>query len=138
MTSLLTKRPPSVWAATIIAVVFGLASIKSGGSVLFIDGEFRQQVGNYVPFVVWFNFLAGFAYLIAGIGLWKGQRWSVWLAALIAVTTLVTFALLGVYIVSGGSYEQRTIIAMSFRSLLWIAIAVLAWKTLLKPTAETD
>lgn len=138
MISFPNKRPPAVWAATLVAVLFGLATIKSGGSVLFIDGEFRQQAGNYVPFVVWFNFIAGFGYLIAGIGLWQGRRWSVWLAALIAVTTLVAFALLAVYIATGGSYELRTVIAMSLRSLVWIVIAVFAYKTLLKSATHTD
>ncbi len=45
-----TKRPIWVWITTIIAVVFGVMTIKSGGSVLFIDGEARHAAGNYVNF----------------------------------------------------------------------------------------
>ncbi len=122
------KRSPSVWLMTIIAVLFGLITIKSGGTVLFVDGEFRQQVGNYVPFVVWFNFIAGFAYVIAGVGIWKRKRWAVLLAALIALVTLVVFSIFTVYIFDGGLYEQRTLIAMSGRSLLWIFIGYFAYK----------
>ena len=58
-----------IWVVTVIAVVFGLLTIKSGGSVLFIDGIDREDAGNYVPFVLWFNFLTGFVYLFAGAGL---------------------------------------------------------------------
>lgn len=123
----LNKRPVSLWAVSIIAILFGLLTIKAGGSVLFVDGEARQQAGNYVPFVVWFNFIAGFAYLIAGLGLWKQQRWSVWLAILIAVATLMVFALFALHILNGGSYEQRTVIAMSVRSAVWIFIAAFAF-----------
>jgi len=123
MTPLLTKRTASLWAVTIIAVLFGLVTIKSGGSVLFIDGEARQNAGNYVPFVLWFNFTAGFAYLIAGAGLWKQQRW---------VATLVVFTLLALHILNGGHYELRTVIAMSLRSLVWILIGVFASKTILR------
>ena len=45
------KRPIWVWVTVIIAVVFGVMTIKSGGSVLFINGEARLAAGNYVDFV---------------------------------------------------------------------------------------
>ncbi len=127
-----TKRTVSTWVVTVIAVVFGVLTIKSGGSVLFIDGESRQQAGHYIPFVVWFNFIAGFAYVVAGVGLWKRQGWAVWLSALIAVTTLLIFALFALHINSGGNFEQRTVIAMSIRSLFWIVITLFAYRTVLK------
>ena len=60
------KRSLGTWVIAAVAVVFGLLTIKTGGAVLFIGGEFRQQAGNYVPFVLWFNFLAGFVYLSEG------------------------------------------------------------------------
>lgn len=52
--------------AAAFAVGFGLLTIKSGGSVL-LGGETARSAGNYVPFVVWFNFIAAFAYVAAGI-----------------------------------------------------------------------
>ncbi|MEO7200530.1 MAG: hypothetical protein ABIY56_10000, partial [Dokdonella sp.] len=49
-----------VWIRVIsaIAIAFGLLTIKEGGAVLFFDGAGREAAGNYVPFVLWFNFLA--------------------------------------------------------------------------------
>ncbi len=122
------KRTPSVWFITVVAILFGLVTIKSGGTVLFVDGELRQQAGNYVPFVVWFNFIAGFAYVIAGIGLWQQRQWAAGIAILIAAATLVIFAMFAAYIFGGGLYEQRTVIAMSIRSLVWIVIGYFAYK----------
>ena len=95
MMSMKSDRSIGIWMITSIAVVFGLLTIKSGGSVLFIDGTFREEAGNYVPFVVWFNFLAGFVYLIAGGGLWMQKHWAVWVSIFIVVATLVVFAILG-------------------------------------------
>ena len=132
MASSQSKRSLGTWIITAVAVVFGLLTIKSGGSVLFIDGEFRQQAGNYVPFVVWFNFLAGFAYLVAGIGLWKRQRWAVWLAIIIVASSLSVFALLGLHINGGGSYEIRTVIAMGARCSIWTVIALFSYRTMLR------
>ena len=126
-----TRRSPGIWIITIVAVLFGLLTLKSGGLVLFVDGVARQQAGDYVPFVLWFNFLAGAAYVVAGIGLWGQHRWAAWLAAAIAGSTLLVFALFGLHINDGGAYELRTVVAMSVRLILWVVIAWLAYRILL-------
>ncbi len=128
------ERPTWVWITTIVAVIFGVMTIKSGGSVLFINGEARQAAGNYVDFVLWFNFLAGFFYVATGIGIWLEKAWAAKAAITLAVLTLLVFAAFGVHILNGGEYEQRTVIAMSVRSLLWTAIAVTCWRQLLRRT----
>ena len=119
----INKHPLIFRAISLIAILFGLATIKSGGMVLFTSGAAHQAAGQYVPFVLWFNFSAGFAYLVAGAGLWLQQRWASWLALIIATFTLLIFAALGVYIYSCGAYEMRTIMAMTMRSTVWIVIA---------------
>ena len=124
-----------IWAISLVAVGFGLLTIKEGGMVLFGDAAARSAAGNYVPFVLWFNFVAGFAYVIAGAGLWMQQRWAAWLAVAIAAATALTFAAFGAHVYSGGAYEQRTVIAMSLRTLTWVAIAAIAWRRLLRRLA---
>lgn len=127
----------SLWirGAAVLAAVFGLMTIKEGGTVLFGDAAARAAAGAYVPFVLWFNFLAGFAYAIAAIGLWRRQRWAAWLAAGIAMATALTFAVFGVHVLAGGAYEQRTALAMALRTTVWTVIAALAWRQLPGPTA---
>ena len=120
------ERSFVVWLIAVVAVVFGLLTIKAGGAVIFVDGADRQAAGDYVPFVLWFNFLAGFVYIIAGTGLWLQKRWAVKLSVLIAVATVIIYALFGLHIFGGGLYEKRTIIAMSLRSVVWAVIAILA------------
>lgn len=119
-----------IWAISLVAAGFGLLTIREGGAVLFGDEAARAAAGNYVPFVLWFNFLAGFAYVIAGIGLWLQQRWAVWLAIVIAAATAFTFAAFGVHVYSGGAFEPRTVVAMSLRTLVWVTIATIAWRGL--------
>jgi len=129
MNLLQLKRPFWLGTIALFAILFGLLTLSSGGAVLF-EAEARQAAGNYVPFVVWFNFLAGFAYVAAGVGLWLRQRWAVWLSCLIAGATLVTFAAFGVYLLSGGSYEVRTVAAMSLRTVVWLVISAVAYQQL--------
>jgi len=120
------KRP--VWAtvAALVAMLFGVLTVFSGGRVLFGPEEARVAAGNYVPFVLWFNFLAGFAYVAAGAGLWLWRRWAAWLALGIAAATALVFAAFGVHVAMGGAFELRTVAAMALRTLLWAGIAVAA------------
>ena len=110
----------------VVAIAFGLLTIASGGVTLFGGDGPRQAAGAYVPFVLWFNFLAGFMYVLAGAGLWLQRRWAVNLAAGIAAATLLVFAAFEVHVLRGGAYEMRTVAAMTLRSVLWVAIAWLA------------
>ena len=121
------NRGIGTWIVSIIAILFGLLTLKSGGEVLFIDGAGREAAGNYVPYVLWFNFLMGFVYIIAGMGLWLQKTWAVWLSIFIAVATLIVFAIFGVNIFLGGLFEQRTVGAMILRSGVWLAISIFAY-----------
>lgn len=114
--------------AGVVAILFGLGTIASGGWTLFGGTEARAAAGAAVGFVLWFNFAAGFAYVLAGGGLLLKRRWAAWLSALIAAATLAVFAALGVHVLQGGAYEMRTVAAMVLRSVVWIAIAALAWR----------
>ncbi|MDP1995712.1 MAG: hypothetical protein Q8J90_00790 [Gallionella sp.] len=113
---------------SLVAIGFGLMTIKEGGMTLSGNEAAVSAAGNYVPFVLWFNFMAGFAYVIAGAGLWMRQRWAVWLAVAIAAATALVFAAFGVHVMGGGLYEKRTVIALSLRTLIWITIATIAWR----------
>lgn len=112
------------------AVLFGLLTIASGGRVLFGSDAVRQAAGATVGFVVWFNFVAGFAYVVAGLGLWLRRRWAVPLAGLIALATAVVFAAFAVYVRSGGAYELRTAAAMTVRVAVWAGIAWIGYRRL--------
>ena len=120
----------AIWMRVIslIAIGFGLLTLQEGGAVLFVDGVARQAAGHYVPFVLWFNFLAGFAYIVAGVGLWMRRRWAMWLAVAIAVASALVFLAFGVHVVLGGAWERRTVVAMTLRTLVWAGIAAIAWR----------
>jgi hypothetical protein len=129
-----SKRPFMITLLSIVATLFGIATIKEGGTVLFTEVG-KQGAGNYVPFVLWFNFFAGFAYILAGIMLFRLKSCSRRLSAVIAIATTIVFLLLGVHIMNGGAYELRTIVAMTLRSSIWAAIAFFALRAeILKPT----
>lgn len=108
-----------------IAMVFGAMTIFSGGRALFGDEQARAAVGNAVPFVLWFNFVAGFAYVLAGIGLWRRLPWAKPLAIGIAVCTALVGIAFAAHVLQGGAYEPRTVVAMLLRFSFWTATAIL-------------
>ncbi len=119
-----------VKSLAVVAVLFGLLTVLSGGRTLFGGEAARLAAGAIVPFVLWFNFIAGFAYVACGLGLWQRRRWSAPLAVFIAVATGLVFAAFGVHAWSGGTYEARTVGAMMLRTLLWAGIAGTAYRAL--------
>jgi len=124
---------PLKWLA-VAAVAFGLLTVISGGRALFGGAEARAELGNIVPFVLWFNFLAGFVYVLAGAALLLAKRWAAPMALFLAVSTVLVFLAFAVHIAAGGAYEARTLGALSLRSLFWIAVALVALRAM-KATA---
>mgnify|MGYP003666914361 CR=1 FL=1 len=119
----------SVWglkAAAVVGMVFGLMTIVSGGNALFGDAAARAAVGKAVPFVLWFNFAAGFVYVVAGAGLLFRRRWALWLSVAILVATILVFIAFAIHAQQGGLYETRTVGAMILRISVWAMIAYLA------------
>jgi len=112
-------------AVAALSGAFGVATIASGGRVLFGSDAARAAAGHYVPFVLWFNFLAGFAYLVAAAGIGLARRWAAPLSAGIALATLLVGLAFGAHVLGGGPFEPRTVAAMALRLTVWTAIAAL-------------
>lgn len=121
---------PGLRALAFLAIAFGALTIKEGGDVLFGPDAARAAAGDFVPFVLWTNFLLGFVYVAAGLGLWLRRRWGLLLAAAIVAVTLATFAAFVLHIALGGAFEARTLVAMSIRTLVWGSIYFAARKLL--------
>ncbi len=117
-------RPRWVVVLGWFAGVFGVATVFSGGAVLFVGGPVPAMAGNSVPFVVVFNFVAGFAYLTAAAGLLRGKPWTLPLSATIAALTILVFVAFGVHVLAGEPFEVRTVGAMTLRSALWVGITL--------------
>lgn len=126
--TLISPRGTGLWVAAGIAVVFGGLTIVSGGQALFGSAAAQGSVGNAVPFVLWFNFLSGFAYVLAGIGIFLRKPWAAALAAALALAILAVFAFFGLHVLRGGAFEARTVGAMVLRAAVWIGIAIYLWR----------
>ena len=109
-----------------VAIAFGLLTVVSGGTTLLG----ALEMGAVVLFVLWFNTLAGLAYVVAGVGLWQGRPWAYPLSLAIFAATLLVFAAFGLHVAQGGAFEMRTVFAMALRSTVWGGIALVARQVL--------
>lgn len=113
------KRPTAI-----VAGLFGITTILSGGMALFGGVAAKAAVGDAVPLVLWFNFLAGFGYVVGAAALFTLAPWARLVAWLIGISTLLVFAIFIVIAMSGAPFEWRTVGAMVLRSGFWLSIAI--------------
>lgn len=125
------KTPRHLRILAIVAIVFGTLTIFSGSRALFGDAQAQAAVGNAVAFVLWFNFLAGFAYVLTGFGLLRGRRWAVSASGLLAIATGLVGLAFGLHVMTGGAYEMRTVGAMTLRLAFWALMFFTARRALL-------
>jgi hypothetical protein len=119
-----TSSPGWTRPVAIAAGLFGALTIFSGGMALFGPSAAQQVAGDAVPFVLIFNFLAGFAYVAAAVALWLGHPWARSLALGIGLATLAVFAAFGVAVMRGTPFEMRTVGAMILRAGFWLTVAL--------------
>lgn len=117
------SRPIGLWIAAQVAEPFGLLTILSGGRALSGGTVAQAAAGNALPFVPWFNFLSGFVYGLArlGIALRKGLAGK--LGIRLAFAILAVFAVFGWHVLQGGADEMRNVGAMVLRLAVWVGIA---------------
>ena len=94
------------WIISLVAIIFGIMTLKSGYTTLFVAGA-KAAAGEVVLFVLWINFIMGFAYTGAGIGVLMGKPWAKNLSIGIAVITLLTYAAFGLNITLGGIWKMK-------------------------------
>ena len=123
----------SIWTSTPvikvlagIAILFGIATLASGGNALLELHGPEKPTAQIIPFVLYFNFAAGFAYIVTGAGLMLKRGWAPVSAMAIAVATIVVFLALGIWIWAGAAYEIRTVVAMSLRTAFWLGVSAVS------------
>lgn len=104
------------WLITaIILALFGLVTIGQGGAVLLDIGGQREAMGHIVPLVLKLNVAAGCLYVAAAIGMMMHKTWPQYVLLLALALMLYAAFFLYAHIQHHGAYEQRTVMALTFR-----------------------
>ena len=122
----------------IALLLFALLTLFLSGSVIFDLFGIRAKEGNYVPLVVWANFISSILYLVAAYGSLKMKKWSVWLLAVSVFILVAAFIGLRIHINNGGLYETKTVNAMLFRIGLTVFIAGASYLLIHKTISKNE
>jgi len=106
------------------AVAFGALTLISGGTVLFGPDKAASAAGAVVQPVLWFNFLSGGFYILAGIGVVFGFRWGQILTTVLALCLLLLCGYFAFHVLTGNPYEMRTLGALVLRTGFWVGLAI--------------
>ncbi|MEO9021214.1 MAG: hypothetical protein ABI237_14445 [Ginsengibacter sp.] len=115
-----------------VIALFGIATLFMSISVIFGLFDIREKEGNYVLFVVVANLICSLLYLAAAYGFFTRQKWNTMVLNVAVGVLVVTFIGFAMHIHSGGIYEQKTISAMIFRTLLTVGFALISFKYISK------
>lgn len=99
----------------IFLILFGGVTLVMSSSVLFDWLGIRAKEGNYVPGIVWANFVCGIFYLSAAYGILRNQTWAKLPLIISLVILFLAYIGLFIHINNGGLYETKTVGAMAFR-----------------------
>lgn len=112
--------------ASLLGIAIGLLSIFAGSKVLL-----GISVPAYIvlKWLVAYNLILGFVSVAAGIGLWKGHTAGLMFAILIAISHGIILIALSMIYLTGGAVAIKSILAMVFRTAVWLLIIMLARKT---------
>ncbi|GMV78520.1 MAG: hypothetical protein AMXMBFR79_16510 [Chitinophagaceae bacterium] len=117
---------------SVFLILFGVVTIFIGSSTLLDFFQIREKQGNYVAFIVRANVICGFFYLIAAIGIFKKQQWALNFLIAASILLIITFIAFLIHIKSGKVYEIKTIYALSFRTIITIAISIITYSFFIK------
>lgn len=119
-------------SSSVLVLLFGLFSLFKSLSIIFDLFHIRESEGNYVLVVVIANLICGIIYLCAGYGLFRSKPWTTKFLFSSAFILLLTFIILVIYIITGGIYEEKTIIAILIRTFITLIFTLISWNFITK------
>ncbi len=120
------------YSLAILLSLFGMLTFFLSTSVIFDLFDIRAKEGNYVPFVVWSNFISSILYLFAAYGFLKCKKWTTQFLGISTLLLIAAFIGLKIHANSGGLYEIKTINAMIFRISVTFVFTIFAFFTITK------
>ncbi len=124
------KRAPVGWPLRVAAGLGGLFSalaVLAGSRVLL-----GLDVPDYVvlPWLVRYNVGAGLFGVAVAVGLWLRHSWAITAGAALAAAHGAILAVLIVMRLGGGAVANDSLGAMTLRTVVWSAIALVAGRML--------
>lgn len=107
----------------VLAAIMGIMPTITGSRVLL--GMFDPGYQYFTALIV-YNIILGIISVIAGIFIWQGKSKALLLSFIITVSHIIVLLLL--LTIFNDIIADKSINAMTVRSVIWIVFSVIVWK----------
>lgn len=114
-------------ASVILLSAFGILTVFLTSSVLLDLFGIRAKEGNYVPFIVWINLVAGIGYIYSAFLILKSNPRATLILIGTSIIVLIGIIALHFHINSGGVYKMETVYGMRFRLIVTSVFTILSY-----------
>ena len=112
--------------AAIVVVLFSLLTIVEGSQVLL--GLTQQEYIVSTPLLI-YNVAMAIVGLFIGGMIWVNHKKALMLTSIVTILHLTVLIIVAVIFISDGPVSMHSVQAMTIRSLVWLAITLVTWKT---------
>ena len=116
-----------IYLLAIVLGLFAFLTLFLSSSIILDLFNIREKEGNFVPFVVWANFICSLLYFLALYGLLKAKNWTPLVLFATVIILIAAFIGLKIHISNGGIYELKTVNALLFRTGVSLAFTIATW-----------
>ena len=112
--------------AATVAVLFSLLTIVEGSQVLL--GLIQQEYIVFTPLLIYNIAMAIVGLLIGGM-IWVNHKNALTITSIVTALHLIVLIVVAVIFISDGPVAMHSLQAMAIRSVVWLAIRLVTWKT---------
>lgn len=112
--------------AATVALLFSLLTIIEGSQVLL--GITQHDYIVFTPLLI-YNVAMAMAGLFVGVLIWFNHKKALLLTSIVTVLHLIVLIVVTMIFISDGPVAMHSVEAMSIRSIVWLAITLVVWKT---------
>ena len=118
--------------SSFLLLLLGVYNLFVAVSLLFYSPEFKKVEGNFIYSIIFINLLSAIIYLTGSFGFFKEKAWIISFLFFSSLILVVSFIGLLVHVLTGGSYDEKIILTITFRTFITCIFTGVAWKYLSK------
>jgi hypothetical protein len=119
-------------SSSLALLLLGVYNLFIAISAFFFSPEFKKLEGNFIYFIVFIDLSTTIIYLVGSFGFFIQKTWTTPFLFFSTFFFVISFIGLLFHALSGGSYDESIIMAITFRTFITCLFTGVAWKYLSK------
>ncbi len=120
------KKTIFIKIAATVAMLFSLLTIVEGSQALL--GVTQQEYIVFTPLLI-YNVVMAIVGLFVAVMIWINHKKALTITSIVTALHLIVLIVVAVIFISDGMVAMHSVQAMAIRSVVWLAITLVTWKT---------